>query len=374
MRGKKKSSKKGMDEKDIELLSVMPNTNQSTHFDSLPEPMTSQGDTAGIPLATDSDDEMLCFYDSIELKPRKMSSFRDELGVPKRSGRTFADVPNTQFRSECFFNQYFKGAVGSMQGWRARMEDAHCLDIAFREDSLQGQGFFCVFDGHSGKSCSLYCKTLFPRYAASHYDGEEIDFKKMFLEVDDVLRMWLKSDKSGSTAVAVHVKKDKITCASVGDSRAVLYQNGEIVSLTEDHKPEKEEERRRITSAGGYVYNNRVNGGLAMSRAMGDFLYKDRKDLSYMEQLVIASPRVRSVERKPDSDSFLVLACDGIFDVVSNEEVMEVVRAHKEVGRTNEQICEFLCSQCLAPQDPLTGLPSRPVGTDNMTIMIVDIH
>lgn len=372
MRGKKKSSKKGIDERDVELLAVMAN-NQSTHFDSLPEPMTSQGDTVGFPFNTDSEDELLGFYDSIDLKISKLRSSLDELRVPKRSGRTFADVPNTQFRSECFSNQYFTGAVGTMQGWRARMEDAHCSDIAFKEDSLQGQGLFCVFDGHSGKSCSICCKTLFPSYARDHYDGEQIDFKKMFLEVDDALRQCLMSDKSGSTAVAVHVKKDKITCASVGDSRAVLYHNGEIVSLTEDHKPEMEEERRRINNAGGYVYNNRVNGGLAMSRAMGDFLYKDRKDLSYMEQLVIASPRIRSVERKPESYSFLVLACDGIFDVLSNEEVMEVVRAHKEVGRSNEQICEFLCSQCLAPQDPLTGLPSRPVGTDNMTIMIIDI-
>jgi len=70
------------------------------------------------------------------------------------------------------------------------------------------------------------------------------------------------------------ITPDKIICANSGDSRSILGRAGKVIALSEDHKPENVEEKRRIEAAGGFVEDNRVNGSLALSRALGDFEYK----------------------------------------------------------------------------------------------------
>ncbi|CCD17479.1 unnamed protein product [Trypanosoma congolense IL3000] len=264
-----------------------------------------------------------------------------------------------------------------MQGWRVSMEDKHVLDVTFRSGANNSEeGLFCVFDGHSGKDCAIRCSELIPKVSRNHLkrhvDGfSEIDFEAVYLEVDALLEGGL-SDQSGCTAVSVHVTPTRITCASVGDSRAVLCRNGAAVALSEDHKPERAEERARIEAAGGIVSENRVNGQLAMSRAFGDFSYKAQKTQSPREQLVITVPDVVKVDREI-GDTFLVLACDGIFDVLSNEQLINSVLAKKGENKPNRDICEEICRECLAPSAEGGRFAARPQGTDNMTLMIVDL-
>lgn len=92
-----------------------------------------------------------------------------------------------------------------------------------------------------------------------------------------------------------------------------------MVALTEDHKPSLEEERIRIEQAGGFVRFDRVNGELAMSRAIGDFRYKTTAGLELHEHPVICLPDIAIQQRSPEDES-LLLACDGVWDVISNEE------------------------------------------------------
>jgi serine/threonine protein phosphatase PrpC len=89
------------------------------------------------------------------------------------------------------------------------------------------------------------------------------------------------------------------------------------VPLSEDHKPDNLDEKKRILAAGGFVEDNRVNGSLNLSRSLGDFEYKSNEKKSYKEQMVTSLPEVTKVERT-DKDQFLVLACDGIWDCLSN--------------------------------------------------------
>jgi serine/threonine protein phosphatase PrpC len=96
---------------------------------------------------------------------------------------------------------------------------------------------------------------------------------------------------SGSTFVVALVTPTTIFTAHVGDSRCVLYENGHVISMTHDHKPENEGERVRIEMAGGFVAMNRVNGELAMSRALGDFQYKCSA-LPAHQQAVVAYPEI----------------------------------------------------------------------------------
>lgn len=79
---------------------------------------------------------------------------------------------------------------------------------------------------------------------------------------------------AGCTATVVLITKDQIICANSGDSRTVLCRGKEAVALSEDHKPQNMEEKDRIEAAGGFVADNRVDGNLALSRALGDFEYK----------------------------------------------------------------------------------------------------
>lgn len=275
---------------------------------------------------------------------------------------------------------------------------------------------FGVFDGHTGKSCATLCSKIFSaglhQYARvvpvpqahaadaaanggavisdadGHYrdEGDDdvaqangnaschhqvIDFESAFMDLDARIERVLK-DQSGCTAVVVHVTPQTVTCASVGDSRAVLCRGGAAVCLSMDHKPEQPEEAERIVAGGGFVRDNRVNGELAMSRSMGDFGYKAQKSLPANAQLVIATPRVIAVERAAE-DRFVVLACDGIFDVMSNEELVAFIDERKQGGQENASICEAVCRYCLAPINPITHQPMRAEGTDNMTIMIVDL-
>ncbi len=106
----------------------------------------------------------------------------------------------------------------------------------------------------------------------------------------------------------------------MGDSRCVAQVRGAAEALSVDHKPGDEPERQRIESAGGFVEFNRVNGNLALSRALGDFAFKGNDTLSAEEQIVSGCPDVQV--RTVDEDwEFLILACDGIWDVLSNQEV-----------------------------------------------------
>lgn len=107
-----------------------------------------------------------------------------------------------------------------------------------------------------------------------------------------------------------------------------------------DHKPEDDPERNRVLKAGGVVTaDGRVNGGLNLSRAFGDHGYKQNKELSNREQMITALPDVRTLTLNP-SDEFMVLACDGIWNFMSSQEVVDFVRPRIKERENLSQICE----------------------------------
>uniref|UniRef100_A0A183EST0 protein-serine/threonine phosphatase n=1 Tax=Gongylonema pulchrum TaxID=637853 RepID=A0A183EST0_9BILA len=145
----------------------------------------------------------------------------------------------------------------------------------------------------------------------------------------------LRDDMSGTTAVIVLIKDQKIYCGNVGDSRAVASVCGTALPLSFDHKPANENEARRIIAAGGWVEFNRVNGNLALSRALGDFAFKKNDQKPPEEQIVTACPDV-IVRDLTYNHEFIILACDGIWDVMSNQEVVEFCRDRLAAGREPE--------------------------------------
>jgi protein phosphatase 2C family protein 2/3 len=191
--------------------------------------------------------------------------------------------------------------------------------------------------------------------------------KQGFLEFDEAMQKdeQMRDELAGTTAITVFVKNNHLFCANVGDSRAVASVKGVLEPLSQDHKPNNTEESNRINKAGGWVEYNRVNGNLALSRALGDFVFKRNVNMKPEEQMVIALPDVESRIINQDWE-FIVLACDGIWDVLTNEEVVEFVRRRIGLGLEPEAICEELMSTCLAPDCQMGGL-----GCDNMTVILV---
>ncbi|CAI5445449.1 unnamed protein product [Caenorhabditis angaria] len=170
-------------------------------------------------------------------------------------------------------------------------------------------------------------------------------------------------EDSGTTACVCLVGKDKIIVANAGDSRAVLCRAGKALDLSVDHKPEDEVETNRIHKAGGIIEEGRVNGGLNLSRALGDHSYKKNEKLELREQMITALPDVK-VEALTNEDEFLIVACDGIWNSMESQEVIDFARDLLSQGKTCTEVCDALCDRCLADSTDGDG-----TGCDNMTII-----
>ena len=170
-------------------------------------------------------------------------------------------------------------------------------------------------------------------------------------------------DQSGSTSVMTLISRSHIVCANTGDSRAVLSRSGSAVALSHDHKPFNPGEKERIENAGSHVQFNRVNGDLAVSRALGDFVYKRCDSVAPELQAVTAFPEIIGEQRHPGQDEFIVLACDGIWDVMSSQEVVDKVRDMLQHGRPPPPPVDesAVAEDATGPtSEPRTPPPERP--------------
>ncbi|XP_030763642.1 probable protein phosphatase 2C T23F11.1 isoform X2 [Sitophilus oryzae] len=283
-------------------------------------------------------------------------------------GQTLSE-PITAKETAFVKNDLYEVASSAMQGWRIKMEDAHTHILSLPDDP--GTAFFGVYDGHGGAKTAQYAGRNLHKFIINRPEYKEGNItealKQAFLELDNAMigDEYLKGEHSGSTAVTVIIKDNILYCANIGDSRAIASVNNKLEKLSWDHKPNNIEESKRIAEAGGWVDCNRVNGNLALSRAFGDYVFKANSFKGDEKQIVIAVPDI--VERKITQDwDFLILACDGIWDVMSDEDVMYYVTENIANGLESELICENLMMKCLAPDCHLAGL-----GCDNMTVVLV---
>lgn len=263
-----------------------------------------------------------------------------------------------------------------MQGWRRSMEDAHttCVGIKAPPGSFFPGAelhFFGVYDGHSGSHTAQFCGASFPKFLTASPSFAMGRFPEAltesFVAIDkhlhaDVAK--LVPDRSGCTAVTLLITPTSLHCANAGDSRCVLCRDGRAFPLSNDHKPNLPQELRRIQRARGFVWNKRVNGVLALSRAIGDFAFKNNPVVAWEEQAVTCVPEVTSVPIERGRDSFVVVACDGIWDVKTNDDVINFVQSRLQAGHTPEKVAEDLMESCLAPT-PLG------IGCDNMSVIII---
>ncbi|KAK3650705.1 mgpp2cl-1, protein phosphatase 2C-like protein 1 [Elasticomyces elasticus] len=281
---------------------------------------------------------------------------------------------------------------------------------ALSETSSQGvvetdNGYFAVFDGHAGTFAADWCgkkvHILLEEVIRKHPNSPIPELLDMtFTSVDQQLeKLPLKNSgctaivavlrwedripnsqsATGSTAIApataAAVKSESgevqsstdpanadatevklrqaatrqrvLYTANVGDARIVLCRNGKALRLSYDHKGSDENEGKRIAGAGGLILNNRVNGVLAVTRALGD---------AYMKDLVTGHPYTTETVIQPDIDEFMILACDGLWDVCSDQEAVDLIRNTQDPQTASRQLVEHALAR---------------FSTDNLSCMVV---
>ena len=249
--------------------------------------------------------------------------------------------------------------------FRRTMEDVHTYVKNFA--SRLDWGYFAVFDGHAGIQASKWCgKHLHTIIEQNILADETRDVRDVlndsFLAIDEEINTKLVGNSGCTAAVCVlrwelpdSVSDDsmdlaqhqrKLYTANVGDSRIVLFRNGNSIRLTYDHKASDTLEMQRVEQAGGLIMKSRVNGMLAVTRSLGD---------KFFDSLVVGSPFTTSVEITSE-DKFLILACDGLWDVIDDQDACELI---KDITEPNE------AAKVLVRYALENGT------TDNVTVMVV---
>jgi len=280
----------------------------------------------------------------------------------------------------------------------------------------KGNSFLGVYDGHAGRKAAkvaaqMIHDELLKRPAFLKHDYETA-LKEAFITTDNAL--WKRSGQKppgkiadlqnspskpedgtpppttatsplrrkkpdgGTTAVVALFMEGTLYVANAGDSRCVLCRKGEAVAMSEDHKPTNKEEEERIRNAGGSVFDGRVGGQLAVSRALGDLQFKCNGELGPEGQMVTCVPDVRKLVLNSD-DEFVILACDGIWDVMDNAEAVAFVRDRLVKGeKPLSRIIEQMFDHCITPgpcsntliSELCSDPESRELGADNMTCVV----
>ncbi|KAK9073864.1 hypothetical protein SSX86_006458 [Deinandra increscens subsp. villosa] len=305
----------------------------------------------------------------------------------------------------------------SICGRRPEMEDAVATVPRFLKVPIQmltgGHGdrlnktlshltthFFGVYDGHGGAQVANYCSTRLHTALQEELEplmeswgGNESSvsndnncqemwrkaFANCFLKVDEEIggkqgnHETVAPETVGSTAVVALICSSHIVVSNCGDSRAVLCRGKEAMALSVDHKPNREDEYARIEAAGGKVIQwngHRVFGVLAMSRSIGD---------RYLKPWIIPDPEVTFIPRAKE-DECLILASDGLWDVMSNEEVCEIARKrillwHKKNGSSNlpQERGQGIDPAAQAAAESLSNRALQKGSKDNITVIIIDL-
>ncbi|XVF05758.1 hypothetical protein REPUB_Repub05bG0199900 [Reevesia pubescens] len=251
-------------------------------------------------------------------------------------------------------------SVYCKRGRREAMEDRFSASVKLQGDSKQA--FFGVFDGHGGAKAAEFAAQKLEKNIV-----DEVVRRKDMTKVKEAVKEgylktdaeFLKEDVNGGTCcVTALIQNGNLVVSNAGDCRAVLSRGGAAEALTSDHRPSREDERNRIETLGGYVDLCRgvwrIQGSLAVSRGIGD---------QHLKQWVVAEPETKIISIKPECE-FLILASDGLWDKVSNQEAVDIARpSFVGINKTNP-----LCA-C----KKLVDLSASRGSSDDISVMLIQL-
>lgn len=146
--------------------------------------------------------------------------------------------------------------------------------------------------------------------------------------------------------------------ANAGDCRAVLCRRGKAIDMSHDHKPDRSEERERIEALGGFVCDDYLNGLLNVARAIGDWHVDGMKDRDGLGPLS-AEPEVMT-RRLTEEDEFLILGCDGFWDVFRSQNAVDLARRKLQEHNDPTTCCKELVDEALKRES-----------SDNLAVVLV---
>lgn len=243
--------------------------------------------------------------------------------------------------------------------YRKKMEDGHVMIDKYRGN--KHEGYFAVYDGHGGRDAVDYVQ-----YTLHQYFEQELN--KNLPVKDAYVKAYKRTDMdlseknilyNGTTSITCYVRLEtdekkqtivkKLYTANCGDARVVISRNGVAKRLTYDHKASDPHEKKRITDTGGFVAYNRVNGILSVTRALGDHAMKEWVVCDpYYTELVLCK-----------TDRLLILACDGVWDVLSDQEAVDLIKNDIDTC-TAQQMSQTLLDTAL-----------ERGSTDNISVMVI---
>jgi len=258
-------------------------------------------------------------------------------------------------------------------------EDRYTLLKSLPEDPTSA--FFAIYDGHGGDKASTYCAKHIHTNVVNHSsyaNNKSYALKEGFKDTDKGFLRKLEDSGSTANAVLIDLSNKKIFCANTGDSRSVLSSKKKAVPLSEDHKPGSTSEKKRIVAAshtvereqvlvrGKRIAIDRVDGQVGVSRAIGDGDFKDLPDAPPENQAITCVPDIK--ERDIGSkDQFIVVACDGVWDVMKNQEVVDYV--YKQLYSAKEPVTDDKVT--MAAQQLVNYAINHKESPDNVTAVIV---
>ncbi|RWW90212.1 hypothetical protein BHE74_00000640 [Ensete ventricosum] len=265
-------------------------------------------------------------------------------GVGKNGGPSDGRLPNPFAGA---YRQFLGGALGG----------SPCKSALVRHDSL-------VFDGHGGRHAADFACSNLPRFLLEDEDfPKEIEraVASAFLQTDTAFAEVCSVNSSlasGTTALAALVIGRSLVVANAGDCRAVLCRRGKAIDMSQDHKPACSKERKRIEALGGHVYDGYLNGLLNVARAIGDWHINGMKDSDGSGPLS-AEPEVMKMWLTED-DEFLILGCDGIWDVFLSQNAVDFARRKLQEHNDPAACCKELVDEAL-----------KRKSSDNLAVVLV---
>jgi len=330
---------------------------QSTSCNLSAEALAAAG--IRVPIASDAATNIV-----VESRGRQRSGAFYDTDLPSiadRGGCTVKDLPqpSTSLKVTTGLSSVPEGVSWSLRfaigvadtiGRREKMEDTFAVIGQF---GMPMRDLFLVCDGHNGPDASNAVKKMLPTAFLKALGEDEGNVEKAFKDAFAKVNEQLRTEKvpGGTTVTAIFADIDAAYVAHVGDSRAVLVKGNKSTALTMDHRPNNASEAEAVTSRGGtisHVGNDlRVNKILAVTRALGD---------PEVSSVISAVPDVRRFTFDFEPDSALVVACDGLWDFLSEQDVADVIDTFKDP---------------LSAAQELRNLAYQSGSKDNITVVVV---
>lgn len=260
----------------------------------------------------------------------------------------------------------FRSGSCSEIGPKSYMEDEHiCIDslvdhLGAAEDFPAPGAFYGVFDGHGGTDAATFVRKNILKFILddSHFPSSvEKAIKNAFVRADHALADSSSLDRSsGTTALTALIFGRILLIANAGDCRAVLGRRGRAIELSRDHKPNCKTERLRIEKLGGIIYDGYLNGQLSVARALGDWHMKGTKGSLCP---LSAEPEFQETTLT-EEDEFLIMGCDGLWDVMSSQCAVTMVRKELMLHNDPERCSRELVQEALQRNS-----------CDNLTVVVV---